>query len=235
MRKFMFYLACALVLFGGSSQVFASNLSEASLSSQISRYLENKNSSLAPYGNDFVKWGKRYGVDPRFLVAISGAETSFATYGPSQAIHNAWGIGPGWSFSSWSHGIKTEAEILGRYYRGRNISEIRAKWAPSGASNDPNGLNEHWVKNVSHYYADLGGDPKGDVFKVPNGGQLPVKDEDSLRVEALVFGSALVSPVATEKRQINIFTILILLAAVGSFFGTRFSRRHHPQSRRKGL
>jgi hypothetical protein len=31
------------------------------------------------------------------------------------------------------------------------ISYLASKYAPIGASNDPNGLNRHWVKNVQHF------------------------------------------------------------------------------------
>lgn len=157
-----------VLLVAGSAQ--ASTSSNEALAQRLTVYLESKNSPLAPYGRNFVLWGTRYGVDPRFMVAIAGAETSFGTYGPSQEIHNAWGIGPGIDMVTWEHGIKFEAELLGTYYRHkRTIVGVREKWAPGGAANDSNGLNAHWVKNVSAYYKELGGDPNGNVFIVPRG------------------------------------------------------------------
>jgi len=35
--------------------------------------------------------------------------------------------------------------------KGEFISFLGAKYCPVGASNDPNGLNKHWIKNVTHY------------------------------------------------------------------------------------
>ena len=101
-------------------------------------------------------------------MAISGAETSFATYGPSQAIHNPFGLGPGREYPTWAHSIAAAASNLaGPIYRGDGrltIPAIQLRWAPLGAANDPTGLNSTWTRNVSRYYAELGGDPSGTVF-----------------------------------------------------------------------
>src|SRR5262245_24950427 len=113
-------------------------------------------------GGTFVKYGQQYGVDPRLLVSIAGAETSFGGYGPSQRIHNPFGMGPGINYPSYAAAIAAAAQNLGKNYIGQGldtIAEIQKKWAPSGADNDPTGLNNNWVKNVSSYYTALGGDP----------------------------------------------------------------------------
>ena len=34
---------------------------------------------------------------------------------------------------------------------GKYIAFLGARYCPVGADNDPNGLNKHWVKNVTHY------------------------------------------------------------------------------------
>ena len=55
----------------------------------------------------------------------------------------------------------------GNLYAGSGLTTIPAiqnRWAPSGADNDPTGLNNNWVRNVSTYYAELGGDPSTAVF-----------------------------------------------------------------------
>ena len=36
--------------------------------------------------------------------------------------------------------------------KGEFIAYLGSKYAPIGASNDPNGLNKHWVRNVKGFY-----------------------------------------------------------------------------------
>ena len=117
----------------------------------------------------FVSEGEAVGLDPRLLVAIAGAETSFGTYGPSQTIHNPFGMGPGIVYPSWSDAIRGAAQNLGGpLYAGDGPGDDRrpssGRWAPHGASNDPSDLNSNWTRNVGTYYAELGGDPQGAVF-----------------------------------------------------------------------
>jgi hypothetical protein len=126
--------------------------------------------ALAGLGAVFVREGAAAGIDPRFLVAIAGAETAFATYGPSQAIRNPFGMGPGIAYPSYEAAISAAAKNLaGPLYVGDGrvtIPAIQERWAPNGAANDPTGLNSNWTRNVSRYYAELGGGPKGTI----NGG-----------------------------------------------------------------
>jgi len=116
----------------------------------------------------FVTESRAVSLDPRFLVAVSGAETSFGTYGPSQSIHNPFGMGPGIVYPSWSDAIRAAARNLGGpLYLGDErviIGAIQQRWAPAGASNDPTDLNSNWGRNVSTYYTELGGNPLGAVF-----------------------------------------------------------------------
>lgn len=141
---------------------------DANLSSRLDSYLAGKGSPLAGLGSVFVYQSTAVGLDPRLLVAISGAETSFGVYGPSQRIHNPFGMGPGIVYPSWQDSIASAARNLGgRLYKGSGlvtIAQIQRRWAPLGAGNDPTNLNSHWYKNVSRYYAELGGDPNGTVF-----------------------------------------------------------------------
>jgi cell wall-associated NlpC family hydrolase len=138
------------------------------MAARIDGYLASKASPLTGLGAVFVAESRRVGLDPRFLVAIAGSETSFGTYGPSQGIHNPFGMGPGIVYPSWADGIRAAAQNLGgSIYLGDGrvtVVAIRDRWAPAGAANDPTGLNSNWVRNVSTYYADLGGDPSGSVF-----------------------------------------------------------------------
>lgn len=127
---------------------------------QLRLYLQKRNSPLAPYAARIVKAGRRYGVDPKLIVAISGQETGFGTYGPAQKINNAWGWGPHIKFPSWGAGIDAIAKGLRSGYLDqglKTIDKIGAKWAPVGASNDPTGLNNSWTQGVSAIYRELGG------------------------------------------------------------------------------
>ena len=141
---------------------------DANLAGQIDTYLTGKGSPLAGRGAVFVYQGLAVGLDPRLLVAISGAETSFGTYGPSQGIHNPFGLGPGIVYPTWDDAIAAAARNLGgSLYKGSGlvtIAQIQGRWAPLGATNDPSQLNSNWYRNVSRYYGELGGDANGSVF-----------------------------------------------------------------------
>ncbi len=134
----------------------------------LDAYLAGKGSPLAGSGAAFVASAGQVGLDPRMLVAISGAETSFGTYGPSQLIHNPFGMGPGRVYGSWGEAIAAAANNLaGPIYLGAGkvtIGQISGTWAPMGAVNDPGNLNSNWTRNVSRYYAEMGGDPASSVF-----------------------------------------------------------------------
>jgi cell wall-associated NlpC family hydrolase len=138
------------------------------MAARIDGYLASKASPLTGLGAVFVAESRRVGLDPRFLVAIAGSETSFGTYGPSQAIHNPFGMGPHIRYPSWEAAIAAAATNLsGGFYVGEGrftIGAIQQRWAPAGASNDPTNLNSNWARNVGIYYAELGGDPLAPVF-----------------------------------------------------------------------
>jgi cell wall-associated NlpC family hydrolase len=77
-------------------------------------------------------------------------------------------MGPHIVYPSWEAAIAAAASNLaGGYYVGEGrytIGAIQQRWAPAGASNDPTNLNSNWARNVSMYYAELGGDPLAPVF-----------------------------------------------------------------------
>jgi hypothetical protein len=112
-------------------------------------------------GSVFVACGRRHHVDPRFLVAIATQEGRLGTYLPTARIFNTFGLGPGQHFADWNANVDAAAANLARpggFYRGAHtIRAIGAIWAPSGAANDPHGLNNSWVKAVTGFYAVLGG------------------------------------------------------------------------------
>lgn len=134
------------------------------MSQRIASYLRGKGSPLAPYANDFVSIGNKYGIDPRFLVAISGAETGFAKAG--SRLRNPFG----WNSATKYAGPRDVLERIGRglssstgYYAGKNtIGAIGATWAPPGAQNDAGG-NSGWPRAVGQFYRELGGNPNAQV------------------------------------------------------------------------
>ncbi len=129
----------------------------------IDAYLASKGSPMTGQGAAFMQSAMRWRVDPRLLVAIAGAESSFGqvTCGPN----NAWG----WAcpndpadFATWAAGIDTVTSGLRRYYldEGRtSVSLIQQKYCPVGAANDPTGLNSHWAANVTKFLLEQGGNP----------------------------------------------------------------------------
>ncbi len=128
----------------------------------IDAMLERAASPLAGEGATFVEASTAVGLDPRALVAIAAHETMLETYVPSQAINNAFGLGPGIAFPSEEAAVRRAARTLGAYYlaEGRTtLADIGSKWAPIGVANDPTGLNQNWTRGTGLYYAALGGDP----------------------------------------------------------------------------
>jgi hypothetical protein len=148
-----------LVAFGGFGSMSAASVSPQMLDT----YLASKGSPMAGQGIAFVQSGMRWQVDPRLLVAISGAESNFGatTCGPN----NAWG----WAcpndpadFATWAAGIDTVTRGLREYYldEGRtSVALIQQKYCPVGAANDPGGLNSNWLGNVTRNLLELGGSP----------------------------------------------------------------------------
>lgn len=118
-------------------------------------------------GSLFEKYGKKYGIDPALLAAISIHETG---NGSSPAARNKNNIGgmmdpsTNWStlqsFNSIEAGIEAMAKNLKKNYIDQGITDIASigsKYAPVGAKNDPKGQNKYWVNGVSKYYNQLKG------------------------------------------------------------------------------
>lgn len=128
----------------------------------LARVLGAAGSPLADDAPVIVDAAVDAGIDPRFVVAVAAHETMLLTYGPAQAIHNPFGLGPGMSFATDADAVRYAARLLDRWYVGEGRSTIPligSKWAPVGAANDPTNLNANWNAGVSRYFAALGGDP----------------------------------------------------------------------------
>lgn len=131
---------------------------------QIDAFLLARGSPLAGEGAEFYEAGRRNGVDPAFLVAISGAESSFGRYlfsaGPQTAAYNAfnWFFAPtraGSAFAGWDQAIATVAAGLrGPLYFGAGryaVGAIAPVYCPQGT--------KAWIDNVRAYMLELGADP----------------------------------------------------------------------------
>lgn len=101
-------------------------------------------------------YAKKYGVDPALVKAIIQHETGNMTSSAAKNKNNFGGImGSGGlkSFQTAEEGIEAVAKLLSSdRYRGKSIAQIGAIYAPVGASNDPTGLNNHWVSGVTKFY-----------------------------------------------------------------------------------
>lgn len=134
---------------------------DPNLGTEIDSYLTGKNSSIAGNGNDFLSNGISYNVDPRLIVGIAGAESSFGTnWGAClPGGYNAWswfwsGNGCAKSpFSSYTEGISAVTKGIRRSYLNKGyttIGLIGGRYCASGC--------QGWIGNVTQPYLDLHGD-----------------------------------------------------------------------------
>lgn len=104
-----------------------------------------------------------YGVDWRLAVAISMHETGNYTSKAFNELNNVGGNFKNGSlmvFEDLDKGIDFFISNLKTKYIDLGldtIEEISVKYAPIGAENDPNNLNQYWVSGVYKYYKELGG------------------------------------------------------------------------------
>ena len=124
-----------------------------------SRVPAAKLGGLGQYSQAFYDAGRKYGVDPKLLMAIAMHETGKGTSAAFLRKNNAMGISPNGggprAFSSVEESINYAARLLRKHYLDQGLTTIAAiggKYAPAGAGNDPRGLNKHWVNGVSKYY-----------------------------------------------------------------------------------
>ena len=94
------------------------------------------------------------------VVAISKHETGNWTSSLYKNNNNFGGIYNSkeqkfYSYESNDKGLQAFVNLLKNNYFGKGlntIEEIGAKYCPVGASNDPKGINQHWVPKVTQYY-----------------------------------------------------------------------------------
>lgn len=94
------------------------------------------------------------------VVAISKHETGNWTSNLYKNNNNFGGIYNSkeqkfYSYESNEKGLQAFVNLLKNNYFAKGldtIEEIGAKYCPVGASNDPTGVNQHWVPKVTQYY-----------------------------------------------------------------------------------
>jgi murein DD-endopeptidase MepM/ murein hydrolase activator NlpD len=148
-----------------------STIDEKQAFDKIQEFLKDKN-LLSSQAKAYVDAGKKEDVDPYLLVAISMLETGNGTSDVLKTKNNAAGIydqaaQDSKSFAKIEDSIFEQANILNRFYIQEGlitIPDIGAKYAPPGASNDPNGTNGEWPANVKAIYGEMTGISDGSLF-----------------------------------------------------------------------
>lgn len=162
---------------GGPAGVII-NMSDEELTKLLDDYIsKNERGGGGPtpingMGNVFVASGRKWKVDPRFMLAVADFESVLGTRGIGADRNNLYGLGGGGNrYPTPEAGIEAGFENVARpdgYYFAQNrfsIADIGAKWAPPGASNDPNGTNSEWPSTVGALYRKLGGNPNSPSMK----------------------------------------------------------------------
>ncbi len=153
-------VGAGVLLAGARPAAAASSLDAAT----IDAFLAAQGSPMTGCGATFVAEGAEHGVDPAFLVAVAGAESSFGLFLYSShgdtATYNAfnWFYTSAWpeaDFGSWDEAIAAVAAgIAGDLYYGSglySVDEIGPRYCPDGTGN--------WLSNVTLFMERLGGDP----------------------------------------------------------------------------
>lgn len=119
------------------------------------------------YADTFISVAQSQGIDPILFVSIALHETGNGTSNavinknnPGGLMNPATGSKELFVYSSLEEGIKAMGKTLhNRIIKDglTTIDRLGNVYAPVGAANDPNGLNQHWVGNVSEHVNSLGG------------------------------------------------------------------------------
>jgi hypothetical protein len=142
--------------------LFENTLNKEKVVKDLETFLQG---GLRPYARDFVEAGAQYNIDPYLTASIAMLETGRGT---SNAFKRYNSVGGAWDSKTKTHkqyndvksSIFDQARFLKSGYinQGLNtIPAIGAKYAPPGASNDPNGTNGQWPQNVSSFYRQATG------------------------------------------------------------------------------
>lgn len=144
---------------------------------------------LKGHGADYLKYSQQYNVDPALAAAISISETGHGTSYAARVQNNPGGImdwNNNWKtvkqFSSLEEGIKYQIKNLKDTYISQGLTSIEAigsKYAPIGASNDPNNLNKNWIPTVTEYYNKM----TGGTYKGSSSSSSSISSENSVETQ----------------------------------------------------
>lgn len=129
---------------------------------ELKPFLKNH---FANHEHDFFNAATNNGIDVVLLVAIAQHETGYGTSNAVRNYNNPGGIMTNGGrtlrrFSSLEEGLQFMAQNLHKLYISQGLTtipQIGKKYAPIGASNDPTGLNRHWVPTVTKIANEMGG------------------------------------------------------------------------------
>ncbi|TFJ91543.1 M23 family metallopeptidase [Lentibacillus salicampi] len=126
---------------------------------------KERSGALKGYGDDIINLSKKRGIDPVLFASIAMHETAWGTSNAVQQKNNPGGLmnpdGSGlFSFPTLKEGLASMSKTL--YNRIKvdglvTIEQLGSVYAPVGAANDPNNLNEHWVPTTKEIAQRLGG------------------------------------------------------------------------------
>ena len=144
---------------------------------QIDGYLAKKPTASEPsplhgQGATFELYAQKYAVDPRLIVAITAAETTYATgkchSTPVVNTHNAWNwfwceandtcgsdVCVGSTFDTWGSGIETLSHYMRSTYINKGYYDVKliaSKYCTVGC--------ENWVPNVTTAMQEMNGNPE---------------------------------------------------------------------------
>lgn len=143
-----------------ATPVHAASCSGGFSASQINSYLGCYGSPMNGMGSSFMTYGQKYNVDPRFMVAIAGAETSFGrnlctSYNPFNWFFNKWCNSP---YSSWDSAINSVTAGVGNNYLQKGQTTISSFVYSCGTHCYCQNCT-NWYNNVRAFYSQQGGNP----------------------------------------------------------------------------
>lgn len=162
-----FISVLGLVLFSNHSTTESTSTGGCSIvgkydSKQIDIVLE-KAGAFAGKREVFERVAKKHNIDPILMIAICIHETGWGKSVAVRDYNNPSGqmtSGGLIKFPTLEEGLEMTGRTLDNLMNERQlntIEKLQTAYAPSGASNDPTGLNNFWVKNVTSFADELGG------------------------------------------------------------------------------
>ena len=115
---------------------------------RLRRYLWRRHSPMAAHAETLVAAGIAYRMDPRAVVAVAGAESSFGLVMP---CHNAWGWERGaCRWSSWRQAIMTYTRLVSAHYPSLRRGDFRT----AGRTYNP-GNWAQWAARCRGYFSAI--------------------------------------------------------------------------------